>query len=128
LRILIADDSDVVRRGVARLLATEPNWEVCGEAKDGREALRKAHEVLPDVVLLDINMPDLDGLNVARLLRKDVPQTKILVMSQYDATQMLPFVVAAGGDGCVDKSRLGTDLVASIRRIVTRKLTNRERR
>jgi DNA-binding NarL/FixJ family response regulator len=117
LRILIADDNEMVRRGVAGLLSSEPNWEVCGEAKNGSEALLKAPKLLPDLILLDVSMPGLDGLEVTRLLRRVVPQTKILVMSQHDPIQLLPRVVAAGGHGCVDKSRLGTDLVASIRRI-----------
>ena len=117
MRIFIADDNEMVRRGVARLLSSEPDWEVCGEARDGSEALLKAPELLPDVILLDVSMPGLNGLEVARLLRQDLPQTKILVMSQHDPIQLLPSVVAAGGDDCLDKSCLGTDLVASIKRI-----------
>jgi DNA-binding NarL/FixJ family response regulator len=117
LRILIADDNEMVRRGVAGLLSSEPKWEVCGEAKDGSEALVKAQELLPDLILLDISMPGMNGLDEARLLRQDVPQAKILVMSQYDPIQLLPRVLALGGNGCMDKGRLGTDLVASIKRI-----------
>ncbi len=117
MRILIADDSELVRRGVAGLLSSEPDWGVCGEAKDGLEAVMKARELLPDLILLDLSMPGMSGLDAARLLRQDVPQAKILMMSQHDAVQLLPSVVAAGGDGCVDKSRLATDLLVSIKRI-----------
>ena len=117
LRILIADDNERVRRGVAGLLASEPNWHICGEASDGPEALLKASELLPDLILLDISMPGMNGLEVARFLRQDLPQTKILVMSQHDPIQLLPLVVAAGGNGCVDKGRLATDLVVSIKKI-----------
>jgi len=117
LRILIADDNERVRRGVAGLLASEPNWHICGEASDGPEALLKASELLPDLILLDISMPGMNGLEVARSLRQDLPQTKILVMSQHDPIQLLPLVVAAGGNGCVDKGRLATDLVVSIKKI-----------
>jgi two-component system nitrate/nitrite response regulator NarL len=117
LRILIADDNDIVRRGVVGLLSSEPNWEICGEAKNGAEALLKAPELLPDLILLDVSMPDVNGLEVARILRQDVPRLKILVMSQHDPIHLLPRVVAAGGDGCVDKNRLGRDLIASIKRV-----------
>jgi DNA-binding NarL/FixJ family response regulator len=117
MRILIADDSDLVRRGVGEILSSETNWEVCGEARDGSEALRKARELLPDLILLDISMPAINGLEVARLLRQEVPKVKILVISQHDPIQLLPRVIEAGGDACVDKDRLGTDLMANIKSI-----------
>jgi two-component system, NarL family, response regulator NreC len=117
MRILIADDNDAVRRGVVGLLSSETGWKVCGEAGDGSEALQKARELRPDLILLDISMPGMNGLEVARLLRQALPEAKILVVSQHDPVHLLPSVVEAGGDGCVDKSRLGTDLVASIKNI-----------
>jgi two-component system response regulator NreC len=117
MRIFIADDNDAVRRGVVGLLSSETGWKVCGEARDGSEALQKARELRPDLILLDISMPGMNGLEVARLLRQALPEAKILVVSQHDPIHMLPSVVGAGGDGCVDKSRLGTDLVASIKNI-----------
>jgi two-component system, NarL family, response regulator NreC len=117
MRIFIADDNDAVRRGVVGLLSSETGWKVCGEARDGSEALQKARELRPDLILLDISMPGMNGLEVARLLRQALPEAKILVVSQHDPIHMLPSVVEAGGDGCVDKSRIGTDLVASIKNI-----------
>jgi DNA-binding NarL/FixJ family response regulator len=117
MRILIADDSDVIRHGVCGILSAEKDLEVCGEAKDGSEALRKARELLPDLILLDISMPGINGLEAARRLREEVRQAKILVISQHDSDQLLPSVIAAGADGCVDKSRLSEDLVASIKKI-----------
>ena len=117
MRILIADDNDAVRRGVAGLLSSEAGWRVCGEARDGSEALQKARELLPDLILLDVSMPGMNGLEVARLLRQELPDAKILVISQHDPIHLLPRVVEAGGNACVDKSRLGTDLLASIRGI-----------
>ncbi|MDP9159304.1 MAG: response regulator, partial [Acidobacteriota bacterium] len=79
MRILIADDSDVVRRAVCELLSSERDLEVCGEAKDGSEALQKARELMPDLILLDISMPGMNGLETARLLQNEVCQAKILV-------------------------------------------------
>ena len=120
MRILIADDSAMVRRGVISLLSSETNWEICGEAADGSEALLKARTLVPDVILLDVSMPGLNGLEVARRLRKEVPHAKIVVMSQHDPVHLLPGVMAAGGDACLDKSRLATDLVDSIRNLPPR--------
>ena len=117
MRILIADDSDAVRRGVCGILSSEKDLEVCGEAKDGLEALQKARELLPDLILLDISMPGMNGLETARRLREEVRQVKILVISQHDPLQLLPSVLAAGAEGCVDKNRLSEDLVASIKKI-----------
>lgn len=117
MRILIADDSAMVRRGVISLLSSEASWEICGEASDGSEALAKARALLPDVILLDVSMPGLNGLEVARRLRKEVPQARIIVMSQHDPVHLLPGVMAAGGDACIDKSRLAVDLVDSIRNL-----------
>ncbi len=117
MRILIADDNDAVRRGVVGILSSETGWQVCGEARDGAEALQKARELLPDLILLDVSMPGMNGLEAARLLRQELPEVKILVISQHDPIHLLPSVVDAGGDACVDKGRLGTDLVASIKGI-----------
>jgi two-component system response regulator NreC len=115
MRILIADDNDAVRRGVVGLLSSETGWKICGEARDGSEALQKARELLPDLILLDISMPGMNGLEVAHLLRQELPEAKILVISQHDPMHLLLRVFEAGGNGCVDKSRLSTDLVVSIR-------------
>jgi len=117
MRILIVDDNDRVRRGVADLLAATPGWEVCGEACNGAEGVQKSKELVPDVILLDISMPGLGGLEVARLLRKEVPSAKILIMSQNDAPRLLPSVLEAGAHGCIDKSRLSIDLISSIEKL-----------
>ena len=117
MRILIADDNAMVRRGVITLLSSETNWEICGEAADGSEALLKARTLVPDVILLDVSMPGLNGLEVARRLRQELPETKIVVMSQHDPVHLLPGVMAAGGDACLDKSRLAADLVDIIKNL-----------
>ena len=125
MRILIADDNDAVCRGVARLLS-ETGWTVCGEARDGAEALQKARELLPDVILLDFSMPGMNGLEALRLLRQELPEAKILVISQHDPIHLLPGVVEAGGDACLDKSRLSLDLLASVKSIEVRPALSRE--
>jgi DNA-binding NarL/FixJ family response regulator len=126
MRILIADDNDAVRRGVMGLLSSETGWKVCGEARDGSEALQKARELLPDLIILDISMPGVNGLEAARFLRQELPEAKILVISQHDPMHLLPSVVEAGGNACVDKSRLGTDLVASIKSVEVLPALSRE--
>jgi len=114
VRILIADDNEMVRRGIRGLLFSQTTWEVCGEAIDGTEAVLKARELLPDLILLDVSMPGISGLEAARLLRQEVPKAKILVMSHHDAAQLLPRALEAGAHACVDKSILSTDLLPTI--------------
>jgi DNA-binding NarL/FixJ family response regulator len=114
MRILIADDNPWIRRGVMNILAPMTQWEVCGEAQDGPEAVDMAAELLPDLILLDVSMPGLSGLEVARLVREKVPAAKILIMSQHDPVVLLPRAIQAGAHGCVDKSRLSTELCPSI--------------
>jgi len=125
MRILIVDDSELVRRGVKALISSEKTWEVCGEAGDGREGIQKARELQPDLVLLDLSMPDVNGLEVARDLRQDLRTTKILIMSQNDPLELLPPAIAAGADGVIDKSRIGTDLLAAIKNIEVERRANR---
>jgi DNA-binding NarL/FixJ family response regulator len=117
MRILIVDDNDLVRHGIARVLASEKDWQVCGEARDGTEAMQKARQLLPNLVLLDISMPGMDGLETARRLRHEHSSVKILILSQHDPAQLLPQALAAGANGCVDKSRVSSDLVRTIKSI-----------
>ncbi len=118
MKILVADDNQWVRRGVMNILAPMSQAEVCGEANDGNEAIQKAAELLPDLILLDVSMPGLNGLDVARLLREKVPAARILMMSQHDPALLLPRALAAGAQGCVDKSRLTTELLPAIARVM----------
>src|SRR5579862_2114938 len=117
MRILIADDFKPIRTAVAGILSQQPDWVVCGEACNGSEALRLATELNPDVVLLDISMPGIDGLQTARLIHKSVPSTKIVILSHHDSTQLLNDARKSGAQQCVDKGRIATDLVPSIRRL-----------
>jgi DNA-binding NarL/FixJ family response regulator len=98
-------------------LSEEREWTVCGEARNGSEALQKAHDSAPDLILLDVSMPDISGLEIARRLRLELPKAKILVISQHDPAQLLPLVIEAGADGCLDKGCIGMDLLATIKRL-----------
>jgi DNA-binding NarL/FixJ family response regulator len=115
MRILIVDDNERIRRGVSGILSSEPDWQVCGEASDGMDGIAKARELQPDLVLLDVSMPGMDGLETARLFRQEKLTAKILILSQHDPTHLLPGALEAGAQGCVDKSRLITDLVLAIK-------------
>ena len=115
MRILIADDSQLVRRGIAGLLAGDPELEVCGEAADSNETLQKVDELRPDLILLDVSMPGMNGLNTAQLLRRNLPSLRIIIISQHDSQHLLPRALKAGAHGCVDKARLVTDLLPTLR-------------
>lgn len=117
MRILIADDNDAVRRGVIEMLCSEPGWEICGEARNGCEAVEINRHLNPDLVLLDVSMPGMSGLEAARLIRQEAPDVRIIVLSQHDPAQLGAAVTAAGGDACVDKSCLGTDLLRAIKSV-----------
>jgi DNA-binding NarL/FixJ family response regulator len=118
MRILIADDSEMIRHAVRGLLSAQADWEISGEACDGPQALEKSRELRPDLILLDINMPGSTGLQTARRIRQEIPETKILIMSLHDAVRFLPTVREAGADGCVDKARLAIDLVEAIKKLL----------
>ena len=117
MRILIADDNESVRRGVIRILAARPSFEICGVAKDGAEAVQKARELSPDLILMDVSMPGLNGLDAAREIRQGRSRAKILMLSQHDPAQLLPRAIQAGAQACVDKSRLGADLLPAIEKV-----------
>ncbi len=113
-RILVADDHEVVRRGLCALLQAQPDWEICGEAADGREALEKAQKLRPDVVILDIGMPSLNGLEATRQILKLNPQTRILILTLHDSDQVVREVLNAGARGFLLKSDAARDLVAAV--------------
>jgi len=115
LRILVADDHELVRRGIRGLLRARPGWTVVGEAMNGREAVEKANRLKPDVVILDISMPDLDGLQATRRIREVVPTTKVVVLTMHDSDQMVRRVLHAGALGYVLKSDLATQLVKAVK-------------
>ena len=92
LRILVADDHDILRLGLKQLLASKPGWEICGEAKTGREAVALAEKLKPDVVVMDISMPELNGLEAARRIHKLFPKTGILILTLTAAPKENSFI------------------------------------
>ena len=116
MRILVADDHEVVRRGIVDLLS-QIGHEVCGEAANSADVIQKASELRPDLILLDVSMPGTNGLEIARILKQKLPQTKILIISQHDPQHLLPRSLEAGADGAVDKARLSRDLLPAIREL-----------
>jgi DNA-binding NarL/FixJ family response regulator len=114
LRILLADDHEIVRRGLCALLQKHEGWEVCGEATDGREAVEKAKELKPDIVIVDIGMPNLNGLDATRQLIQYDPQFKIIVLTITDSDQVIREALDAGARGFVLKSDAARDLVSAV--------------
>ncbi len=121
LRILIADDHEVARKGIRSLLESHPGWEICGEAKDGREAVDLAVQQKPDVLLLDIGMPNLNGLDAARQILTITPDARILILTIHDSEQVVREVLAAGARGFLLKSDAGRDLVAAVEALQNRR-------
>jgi DNA-binding NarL/FixJ family response regulator len=113
-RILIADDHEVARRGIRALLESHSGWQVCGEAKDGRETVDLAAKTNPDLVLLDIGMPRLNGLEASRQILAASPDTAILILTMHDSDQVIREVLRAGARGFLLKSDAGRDLVAAV--------------
>ena len=121
LRILIAEDHEVARQGIRSLLETHPGWEICAEAKDGREAVEAAATQKPDVLLLDIGMPNLNGLDAARQILANTPDARILILTIHDSEQVVREVLAAGARGFLLKSDAGRDLLAAVEALQQRR-------
>jgi PAS domain S-box-containing protein len=114
-RILIADDHEVMRRGVRGLVESQEEWSVCGEAIEGNEAISKTRELHPDLLILDVSMPGLSGIEAALQILKDDPNMKILFFTMYDSPQMMREISNVGAWGYVAKARAGNDLVDAVR-------------
>jgi len=121
VRILVADDHAVVRRGLRALLQAHTGWEVCGEAATGRETVEKVKQLKPDVVVLDISMPELNGLDAARKILKEAPQTEVLVLTMHSSEELASEVLRAGARGYVLKSDADTDLVTAVEALLQHK-------
>lgn len=120
-RILIADDHELLRRGVRSMLENETGWEVCGEAVDGADAVEKALVLNPDLVVLDINMPSLNGLAVVRQILRARPETRILVFTVHGSDQTMQETALAGAHGFLSKGKAGRDLIDAVRAVLAGK-------
>lgn len=114
VRILVADDHEVVRSGLRLLLERQPEWQVCGEAVTGREAVEKAKQLKPDVIVLDVSMPVLNGLEAVRQIRKALPQAEVLILTMHESEALVRELLDAGAHGYLSKSEAGRQLVAAV--------------
>jgi DNA-binding NarL/FixJ family response regulator len=114
LRLLVADDHEIVRTGVRSLLEKQPGWKVQAEAVDGRDAVAKVKELKPDIAVLDISMPSLNGLEATRQIVKDAGDTKVLILTMHESEPLIREVLDAGAQGYILKNDTGRDLVAAI--------------
>ena len=117
LQILIADDHDLMRRGLKALVESHPGWRVCDEAHTGREAVAKAEQLKPDIVILDISMPELNGLEAARSIRKVSPNTEILILSLHYSDQLIREILDVGARGYIVKSDPDRDLINALEKL-----------
>jgi DNA-binding NarL/FixJ family response regulator len=114
VRILVVDDHDIIRRGLKQLLTARQGWEVCGEAKTGREAVALAEQMRPEIVVMDISMPELNGLEAARRIHKLLPKIAILILTLHFSDQLVHDIVEAGARAYILKSDADRDLVSAV--------------
>jgi len=121
LRILIADDHEVLRRGLLALLEQHADWHVIGEASNGREAVKVALKTRPNVALLDLSMPEMNGLEVTRAIKKELPNTEVLIFTVHESEDLVRDVLAAGARGYLLKTELTHNIVAAIESLAEHK-------
>lgn len=114
LRILVADDHDVVRQGLRSLLESRTGWEVCGEASNGREAVEMCVQLKPEIVIMDIAMPTMTGLEATRQILKASPKTQVIVLTMHESEELLREVLDAGARGYVLKTDKGRELISAV--------------
>jgi len=114
MRVLVVDDHEVVRRGVKSLLLSQSDYDVCGEAVDGNDALEKASHLRPDIIVMDVSMPKLNGLEATRLIRTRLPDAEVLILSQHESAEMVRQAFKAGARGYVVKSSISRDLLNAL--------------
>lgn len=121
VRVLLADDHDVVRRGLRQLLEQQPGWEICGEATTGREAVEMAARLTPNVVVLDLTMPEMNGFEATRRIRKAHPATEVLIFTMHESEHLIREVLTAGARGYILKSDAAGLIVAAIETLAKHK-------
>jgi DNA-binding NarL/FixJ family response regulator len=117
-RVLIVDDHEIFRKGLRSLLEPLAEFQICGEAANGLEAVESAKQFLPDVVLMDIGLPQMDGLQATRIIRNELPSSQVLILSQHDSPHMLAVALKAGASAYVTKSQVSRCLLAALEDIV----------
>jgi DNA-binding NarL/FixJ family response regulator len=121
VNLLIADDHDIIRRGLRALLQEQAGWHIAAEVEDGREAVAKASALKPDVAILDISMPSLNGLDAAKQIAKLSPHTKVLILTVHESDELIHKILAAGVRGYILKSDAGRDLITAVRALLSNK-------
>ena len=117
IRVLVADDHEIVRHGIRTIVQTCPNFEVCGEASDGRQAVQLASQLRPDIVVIDIGMPHLNGLDATRQIVQGDPKVKVLILTMHEEEQYAVRAIRAGARGYVTKTITGDELADAVRRV-----------
>jgi DNA-binding NarL/FixJ family response regulator len=117
-RVLIVDDHAVIRRGVQGILATYPEWDLCGEADNGQDAIRLAGELAPEVVIMDVSMPGMNGLEATRIMHDVLPETKILLLTLHSSSEFVRSAFRAGARGYVLKSDAENELVRALNVVI----------
>jgi DNA-binding NarL/FixJ family response regulator len=119
VRFLIVDDHEPVRQGIRSLLTRRTDWAVCGEATDGREAIEIARQLRPDIVLMDLSMPRMDGAEATRIIRQDVPEAKVIVVSQNDPALFRHLAGQVGARAYISKATLARDLLPTSEALIS---------
>src|SRR5579863_8362044 len=117
-RLLIVDDHEIFRRGLRALLEPSSEWEICGEAVDGMDAVEQFKRLRPDIVVLDVSMPPLNGLEAARLISKEKPEPQIVIITQHDSPQIRSAAIEAGARAFVTKTSVASELVSALRNLI----------
>jgi len=117
LRILVVDDHELMRAGVRTIVSHNPLWEICGEAENGREAIDKTQELNPDVVIIDISMPQMNGIDATREIRRIAPSTKIIILTMHESRQIVFTAQHAGADAVITKRMASESLINAIERL-----------
>jgi DNA-binding NarL/FixJ family response regulator len=118
-RILVAEDHEIFRKGLRSLLESHPQFEICGEAANGREAVDAAKRLLPDIIIMDISMPVMNGLEATKVILKESSTARIVVLSQHDSSHMLNAAIVAGASAYVTKSQVARDLLAALQNVMS---------
>jgi DNA-binding NarL/FixJ family response regulator len=122
-RIVVADDHELVRRGIRDLLEIQRGWKVVGEAACGRDAVEKVKKLKPDITILDVTMPDMDGLEVTRQIRETAIETRVLILTMHESDQMVRRVLEAGARGYVLKSDMAMHLIRAVKDLAHGKIS-----